>query len=55
MNIPPPKEQGLTMIYCEHCETLYYDFDRPKRWELFCCYCGGALLQFGKEIKEARE
>jgi len=42
-HMPPLADQGLELIRCAACGSLYYDLHRPNRWALYCVYCGHRL------------
>ena len=35
-------DQGLQIIYCRHCDRIFYDLQRKTDY-YYCMYCGGQL------------
>ena len=46
LNIIDAREQGLEIIVCSVCRTLYYDLKRKDRfYKLYCTYCGARFAE----------
>lgn len=54
-NVIDLKDQGLEMIICSHCDTLYTDLKRKGRSHLYCPYCGKHNLDFGRTFSKSSE
>lgn len=44
------EDAGCYMTSCQKSFATNDDFDHPREWMKFCCFCGKAICFFGRQV-----